>query len=261
MAYDHSAVAQPRLTGQFYESKKLWDLVGEIVAPLTGIEDTCDDFMTDRWIETAIGRQLDGCGYIVRVARKGREDEPYRAAIKAQIAIGVSGARIPDLCGLLAFITQPMHPEHEQYLENWPATAILHTDGLFVPYNIQSVMQSASAAGIENVPVMVSYEYGYPWRMEIAPDIIPFADFFVNDVNMLTVTAAIADLQVTNTQASSVGSNISTLGGLSPPDLWVNGGYLAVGSGPATATMPTLVVNDPNAVPYGGNYVPGVFAA
>jgi hypothetical protein len=48
------------------------------------------------------------------------------------------------------------------------------------------------------------------------------------------------------------------LGGMSPPDLWVGDGLLAIGSGPAPE--PTMVVSNTGMdIPYGGNYMCGVF--
>ena len=73
--FDYETTAVPRLTGQFEGSPKLRAIVAAIVSQLTTLENVADSLMSDRWIDTAIGAQLDGCGYIVGEQRSGRDDD------------------------------------------------------------------------------------------------------------------------------------------------------------------------------------------
>ena len=104
---DYVSIALPRLTGQFANSPKLNAIMAAIVAPLTTLENDADSLNTNRWIDTAIGAQLDGCGYIVGEAREGRDDEAYREAIKYRVFVNVSNATPTDLIRGLKFLTKP----------------------------------------------------------------------------------------------------------------------------------------------------------
>ena len=250
MAKDYAADAVPRLAGQFYESKKLVSLIAAIVDPLTLLEGHADDLMADRWIDTAIGRQLDGCGYIVGVFRRGRSDEEYREAIKYRIFVNTSTATPQDLVRGLKFLTSPTDC---QYLEAWPATAILFTNGINIPTGIQAQMQDLAPAAISDVPVCVSYD-GKPFRFSRDVQVNPFGELFVNDLTSY-LTANGSDIFVTKQSVGPLPQYESGLGGVVPSDLEVAGAYLDVGG-------PTLAVYNRNTVGLlGHDNLTGVFQA
>lgn len=234
MAKDYAADAVPRLAGQFYESAKLTAMIKAIVDPLSVMEDTCDDMTTERWIDTAIGRQLDGCGYIVGVYRRGMTDDEYRVAIKFKVFVNVSNATPTDLIRGLKYLTSPTDC---QYLEAWPATAILFSNGLFVPPNIHPIMQDLSPAAISDVPVCVSFA-GKPFRFSRDIQTNPFGELFVNGASEYLEVSA-SDLLVTFQSIVETGREYSTLGGVAPADLFVSDMLLDVGG-------PTLAVYSPN---------------
>lgn len=240
---DYETLAVSRLTGQFQDSPKLKAIVEAIVSGFTEIENTLDAMKAERWVNTAIGKQLDGAGYIVGEDRKGRDDDAYRAAIRFRIFVNVSKGTRLDLIRGLKFLTQP---DDSQYLDQYPATAMLFTNGPTITPDIQAVIQDISPAGIADVPVMVSYG-SWPFRFsrESAP-----AELFVND-NYLEVDGS--DLQVSG-QQTAVGDGKATLGGVVPSDLDVAGGILELDFGS------TLVVHNPNtAVTMGQYHLTGVY--
>lgn len=239
---DYASIAVPRLTGQFENSPKLKALVAALVGPLTTLEDNADSLTTDRWINTAVGTQLDGCGYIVGEARQGRSDDAYRVAIKFRVFVNISKGTPGDLVRGLRFLTDPTDC---QYQEAYPATAMLFTDGLFVESSIQAAMQELSPAAICTVPVAVSYR-AKPFRFAREP--IP-GELFVNNAQDY-LTADGSDLQVSQ-GATALGS--ATLGGVVPAELDVGIGYLDVGG-------PTLAVYNPNSLNTLGHHtLTGVF--
>ena len=61
------------------------------------LEDSSFEVLLNRWIDTAVGVQLDGVGAIVGEAREGRGDDEYRLAIKARIQINFSEATPEDI--------------------------------------------------------------------------------------------------------------------------------------------------------------------
>lgn len=239
---DYAAIAVPRLTGQFENSPKLKALMAAIVGPLTTLETEADALVADRWIDTAIGEQLDGCGYIVGEPRQGRDDDAYRTAIKYRVFVNISKGTPTDLIHGLKFLTDPTDC---QYLEAYPATALLFTNGFFVDSKIQAAMQDLGPAAVSNVPVAVSFR-DKPFRFAKEP--IPGELFVNNAADYLTANGS--DIQVSQGAALS-GS--ATLGGIVPAELDVGIGYLDVGG-------PTLAVYNPNSLNTLGHFnLPGVF--
>lgn len=239
---DYAAIAVPRLTGQFENSPKLKALMAAIVGPLTTLETDADALIAERWIDTAIGKQLDGCGHIVGESRQGRDDDAYRVAIKFRVFVNISKGTPTDLIRGLKFLT---NPTDGQYLEAYPATALLFTNGFFVDYKIQAAMQGLAPAAIGNVTVAVSF-LDKPFRFAKEP--IPGELFVNNAADYLTANGS--DIQISQ---GALLAGAATLGGVVPAELDVGIGYLDVGG-------PTLAVYNPNTLStLGHSNLTGVF--
>lgn len=239
---DYAAVAVPRLTGQFENSPKLKALMAAIVGPLTTLESDADALIAERWIDTAIGKQLDGCGHIVGESRQGRDDAAYRVVIKFRVFVNISKGTPTDLIRGLKFLTNPTDC---QYLEAYPATALLFTNGFFVDHKIQAAMQDLAPAAISDVPVAVSFR-DKPFRFAKEP--IPGELSVNNAADYLTANGS--DIQVSQ---GALATGSATLGGIVPAELDVGIGYLDVGG-------PTLAVYNPNTLTTLGHHnLTGVF--
>lgn len=212
---DYGAKFLPKLAGQFENSPKLKAMVSAILSFFDDLETEADLLKTERWIDTAVGAQLDGCGYIVGESRNGMSDDDYRDAIRYRIFVNVSGATPTTFIQAIKFLTDPTD---SQYLEAYPATAMLFTDGYFVSSLIQSQIQEVAPAGISDVPVLVSFGKK-PFRCGKAAGL---GNLFAN-ASYLKVNGKI--LRVTNNNQVSTGS---TLGGVVPSQLSVNGMLLQV---------------------------------
>lgn len=242
---DYATIAQSRLTGQFENSPKLKAIVAAIVDPLRVLEEFTDEIGTKRWIDTAEGKQLDGCGYIVGELRRGRNDDDYRKAIKFRVFVNISKATPTDLIRGLKFLTDPTDC---QYIEMYPATAILFTNGYFVPQDIKLQMQDLAPAAISDVPVCVSYAYE-PFRFNKEP---PPAELFVNNGSDY-LTANGSDVQVSTTATATDGA---VFGGVVPSELatGTDDVYLDING------VYTLAVYNPNtAKTIGHDYLTGVY--
>lgn len=214
MSYVTDAI--DRLASQFQASPKLVALLTAIVGPLDVVKDTTESLKTERWIDTAIGTQLDGCGYIVGEKREGRDDDPYRAAIKYRVFVNVSNGTPGDLIKGLQYLVDS---DDSQYLEMYPATAILFANGPSVPIDIHDQMKDLAPAGISDVPVLVSYtEKPFRFAKEL-----PAGNFSVNGGDYLTANGAI--IKVT---ANAQQDNGPTLGGIAPAKLSANTQYINV---------------------------------
>lgn len=219
--------ALDRLAGQFQGSPKLRGMLEAIVGPLDTVLSDVDALKNERWIDTAVGAQLDGCGQIVGEQRAGRDDDAYRDAIRYRVFVNVSNATPNDLIQALTFL---VGGDDKQYMEVYPATVLLFSDGPNPPADIQAQIQDVSPAAISDVPVMVSYTQK-PFRF--GREALP-GELFVNE-NYLDVAGS--DLQVNAGVTLSTGS---TLGGLVPSDLMLNDSLIELSDGSF------LVVNSPN---------------
>jgi hypothetical protein len=205
------ADAVSRLAGQFANSPKLQALLSAIVGPLDGVLSTTDSLKTERWIDTAIGTQLDGCGAIVGELRAGRDDDAYRAAIKFRVFVNVSQGTPGALINGLQYL---IDSDDKQYMEVYPATAILFADGFNVPSIIHTQMQDLAPAALSEVPVLVSYTE-LPFRFSRS---LPDGELFVNSGNSY-LTANGSDITVSANSNSAIGP---TLGGIAPAELSAN---------------------------------------
>lgn len=240
---DYADIALPRLTSQFDNSPKLRAMMAAIVGPLTVLETYADALISERWIDTAVGVQLDGCGYIVGEPRLGRTDTDYLSSIKFRVFLNTSKGTPVDMIRGLKYLTDPTDC---QYLESYPAAALLFTNGFFIGKSIQASMQDLAPVAVSSIPVAVSF-MDIPFRFGKEP---PPAELFVNNAQDY-LTANGSDIQVSARFAATPG--VSGLGGVVPAELDVGIGYLDVGG-------PTLSVYNPNSLnTLGHDNLTGVF--
>lgn len=240
---DYAQIAVSRLTSQFKDSPKIQALMAAIVQPLTELENDADSLKNGRWIDTAIGRQLDGCGRIVGEARQGRDDDAYREAIKFRVFVNISNGTPTDLMRGLKFLTKPTD---SQYQESYPATSLLFTDGMFVPRGIQATIQDISPAGIGNVPVAVSFT-GKPLRFGKEQSLVRL---FVNGgANYITANGSKIRVSV----SSGAPDSASTLGGIVASNLKAAGAKLKVNG------LYLKVYNPDTVKTLGHDYLTGVY--
>lgn len=211
---DYAETAVSRLANQFAGSTKLQAIVRAMCEPLNNVELFASELKNNRWIDTAIGKQLDGCGEIVGEKRQGRSDADYRNAIKFRVFVNTSQGTPSDLIKGLRLLTDPTDI---QYIEQYPATAIMFTDGVSVPENIQSVIQSLAPAAVSDVPVLVSYGYK-PFRFS---RIETAAEMWANDdTEYLTIDGSDWTLSVSGAISGP------SLGGLTATNIDIDNGYL-----------------------------------
>jgi hypothetical protein len=143
-----------RLAGQFQQSPKVKAMLEAIIGPLDTALADIDALKSERWIDSAIGKQLDGCGEIVGESRQERSDEEYREALRFRVFVNISNGVPKDLIRALDYI---VGGDDQQYMEARSATAILFSNGADVPAGIQAQIQDLAPAGISSIPVCVSY--------------------------------------------------------------------------------------------------------
>lgn len=72
-------------------------LVATLATPFQSIENTLQQLLTERSIDTAVGAQLDIIGKIVGQPRNGLDDETYRRYCRTRVAVNNSNGVIENL--------------------------------------------------------------------------------------------------------------------------------------------------------------------
>ncbi|GKX63052.1 hypothetical protein SOASR032_16210 [Pragia fontium] len=246
MTFPYRKTALSRLVGQFQDKPKVKALAESMVAPLEAISADLNDLKNGRWVDSAIGAQLDGCGYIVGVPRLSRGDDEYRIAIKSRILSNTSRARPQDLIEGVRFLTKPTEV---QYLESYPSCAMLFTDGRQIPEGSQAILQDIAPVAIENVPLMVSYGRAKPFRAgRLANPMNMRVDMTENGNSSLLTN----DKHLVISGSNPVGS--ARLSGMAPDKtpLTANGTKISVGAGVLSVSTTYQVFDN-------GYHLPGVF--
>jgi hypothetical protein len=88
---DHITRAKIRLIEQYKGKPKVEGVIEALVKPLQEIEDVLQQLKTERWVDSAVGVQLDKIGEIVGMEREYEQgDEDYRLLIKAKIIMNLN---------------------------------------------------------------------------------------------------------------------------------------------------------------------------
>jgi hypothetical protein len=145
---NHILEAQGRLVEQYKESNNFKTIIKAIVKPLQILEDEGYKVYSERWIDDAYGKQLDGLGSIVGELRLGRSDVIYREAIITRIGINISGGE-PE--SIINTVRQLFNPNVIDYVDLYPANYQLYIQSDIFIREIRTIIDSLSPAGIGNV--------------------------------------------------------------------------------------------------------------
>ena len=119
---NYREVANNYLVQQYKESNNVVKTVDSIIAPLQEIEDQLQNLYEKRWINQAVGLQLDKLGEIVGELRVFRKDDEYRIAILIRIMINTGGGTPNDIINAIQILYSPRKVE---YKEVYPASFYL----------------------------------------------------------------------------------------------------------------------------------------
>lgn len=114
----HRADALARLTSQYAHAEKLRSLIGISADRIQGLEDALQQILRERWVNEAIGDQLDELGAIVGEERLNRNDRQYRPAIRLRIELNRSGGE-PE--SVIRFVERGFGADIVDYREIYPA--------------------------------------------------------------------------------------------------------------------------------------------
>lgn len=98
---DHG-VASALLIDQFRTKTRIVLVLRSLLAGVTDLHDAIWQCLTERWLDTSIGVQLDAIGWILDLPRLGWSDETYRLLLKVQVlTLGADGTW-PDTFAIVA---------------------------------------------------------------------------------------------------------------------------------------------------------------
>lgn len=100
----HCAEGKKLLLSQFRGKPRLEGILCALLDGVQDWEDAALQVYMGRWLDCAVGIQLDQLGDLIDLARAGWPDETYRMLLRAQILVLRSDGEWPDIFGVLAAI-------------------------------------------------------------------------------------------------------------------------------------------------------------
>jgi len=141
----HVSEAQSHLIEQFKSKTRILAVVESFVEQVQEIEAVLFDLMEERWIDAAVGVQLDGLGDIVGEPRNGRGDDDYRLAIKARVQINLSSGEPERIIHILNLLTGSTITLSEYF----PAAFVADIDD-----PVDGLLDTGSHTGANNQPTL-----------------------------------------------------------------------------------------------------------
>lgn len=143
---DHEDQALARLTSMFRDQTLIEGMLRSFVGQYQDSEDTIDDLLTDRTIDTAIGQQLDGYGQIVGELRNGRDDDTYRIALKARTGRNTSEGTPDDILNVFNLLSGSTSTQLIEYVAVITLTA--NVDFSSIAAEVKAFTQKVLPAGV-----------------------------------------------------------------------------------------------------------------
>jgi hypothetical protein len=119
-----------RLLWQFRDQPNIRAIVQSYLEEIQELEDVLYSLIVERYVQTAVGVQLDGIGRVVGEPRQNRTDTDYRVAVIGRIARNKAHSRIEDILALFLLLL----PTHTfELIEGITAEFILRIVEALVP--------------------------------------------------------------------------------------------------------------------------------
>lgn len=114
-------------------------LLSSIIEPAQTIEDTLQQMASERFVDTAVGEQLDIIGRIVGQGREGLADADYRRYIRAKIAANNSNGTVEDLLTVAFLVVYDVSVTYQVHNQGI-AAAVLRLNGAAVTSNTANIL-------------------------------------------------------------------------------------------------------------------------
>jgi len=161
---DHVDRALARLPEQFKLSQNIRDLIEVFADRTQGLEDVIQDVYRERWLDDAVGEQLDRIGDIIDLFRGGFSDSIYRSMLYFKIYSNASNGE-PER--IMAYVKTLTEATIVRFFEFYPASFEIFTNGSVVPDNFTDLVQAMSSAAVGFVGITVGYGSLTPFTFAI----------------------------------------------------------------------------------------------
>lgn len=169
----HAEDALARLISQFKEQPNIEGFIRSFIVPFQHQENTLIQILTQRWVSTAVGVQLDKFGTIVGEDRLGRNDDAYRLALYLRIAINVCKGTPEEFIAIFLLLTGCTQA---QYIPEYPAAVSVLGDKDWSKYVKAGPDSFAFDGGVDGLG------FGDVFDASIGG---PFADLILADMNYI----------------------------------------------------------------------------
>lgn len=99
--------ARDNLLEQFKGKQTLQDILDAFTGQVQEVEDMLFELVDERFLDSAVGEQLDGLGRIIGLLRGGLDDDAYRTRLRAEIRILISSGTTEDILAIFVLILPP----------------------------------------------------------------------------------------------------------------------------------------------------------
>lgn len=154
---DHVERSLLLLIEQFKNAENLKTFISSFVEQGQSVEDMLIDLWESRWLDNAVGEQLDGLGDIVGQPRNNLEDNDYRVRIKVRIRINISSGLFDDIVDTFGILLNDVDPPISVG-EYFPAGLIVNVNEVVdaSPSVLANILSEVRAAGIDTQMVYVT---------------------------------------------------------------------------------------------------------
>lgn len=148
---NHVSEGLSRLVTQFKNKPNLLKFLTVFLRQIQDLEDMFYGMYLSRWLDNAVGVQLDGIGSIVGESRDSRDDPEYKIAIRARILLNLGEATPEDVLEIINVTLSELYTLRLR--EFYPAAFSIelqeHIDDLVVDIQlIANILYLAKGAGI-----------------------------------------------------------------------------------------------------------------
>ncbi len=150
---EHVLQSLARLIAQYVDKPRMEALTAIYAEQVQDLEDAWWELATERFVDTAVGVQLDILGVIVGQDRNGLDDDTYRALIRARIKANNSDGTIPAIYGVA--LAAAGGSWLIEYIPYYPASFVLQFDQA-LPFDesiVNRLIRDATLGGARSVTV------------------------------------------------------------------------------------------------------------
>lgn len=136
---DHADRAVANLISKFDNATQLQGLVRVLVSEVQELDNTFFALISERYLSTAVGAQLDEYGKILGFDRQGFSDSDYRNLLEARSLLGLAEGQI----GAIVFILQKItRASFVLYMPTYPAAYIVqYTSSVYTSSSFREIIK------------------------------------------------------------------------------------------------------------------------